>query len=146
MTFAEWGLNGIVCTDAGALTNMVTQHKYYKTYDEAAAGAIRAGINQFLDRYEEPVREALKNHLVTEAEIDEDLKGVFRVMIRLGLLDPPAMVPYTSIKGKEDPWKTEKHKQTARLVTLKSIVLLKNDPLQGGERLLPLDKNKLKSI
>jgi beta-glucosidase len=146
MTFAEWGLDGIVCTDAGGLSNMVTQHKYYKTYDEAAAGAIHAGINQFLDRYKEPVTDALKNHLITEADLDENLKGVFRVMIRLGLLDPPEMVPYSAIKGKEDPWTTAKHKAVARLVTQESIVLLKNDPLKNNERLLPLDKSKLKSI
>jgi beta-glucosidase len=156
MTFAQWGLDGIVCTDAGALTNLVTQHKYYKTYDEAAAGAIHAGINQFLDRYKEPVADALKNHLITEADLDENLKGVFRVMIRLGLLDPPEMVPYSAIKGKEDPWTTTKHKAAARLVTQESIVLLKNDLLKNGplrsgvpksnERLLPLDKSKLKSI
>lgn len=151
MTFAEWGLDGIVCTDAGGLTNLVTLHKYSKTYDEAAAAAIHAGINQFLDRYEEPVSVALKNHRITEADLDENLKGVFRVMIRLGLLDPPSMVPYSTIKGKEDPWTTTKHKEMARLVTQESTVLLKNEPLKNAalnsnQPLLPLDKSKLKSI
>jgi beta-glucosidase len=63
-------------------------------------------------------------------------------MIRLGLLDPPARVPYSSI-GKEsvEPWTTEKHKALALLVTQKSIVLLKN-----SANLLPLDKKSLKSI
>jgi len=146
MTMKEWGLDGIICTDAGALTNMVTQHKRYKTLDEAAAEAIHAGINQFLDQYKEPVNEALKNHRITEAEIDEDLKGVFRVMILLGVLDPPSMVRYASIgrnpaSGNDEPWTLEKHKTLARLVTQKSIVLLKND-----HQLLPLNKSALKSI
>ncbi len=143
MTMKEWGLDGIICTDAGALTNMVTQHKRYKTLDEAAASAIRAGINQFLDQYKGPVNDALKNHLITETEIDEDLKGVFRVMIRLGLLDPPSQVPYSAIgrDAANDPWTFEKHKALARLVTQKSIVLLKND-----RQLLPLNKTALKSI
>jgi len=141
MTFKDWGFDGIICTDSGALTNMVTEHKYYKSLDQAATGAIHAGINQFLDRYREPVGDALKHKLVTEAEINEDLRGVFRVMIRLGLLDPPEMVPYTSIKGGEEPWKTEKHKAAARFVTQKSIVLLKNEG-----HLLPLKKDALKSI
>jgi beta-glucosidase len=56
------------------------------------------------------------------------------------------MVPYSAIKGKEDPWTTAKHKAVARLVTQESIVLLKNDPLKSNERLLPLNKNELKSI
>jgi beta-glucosidase len=145
MTFREWGFDGIVCTDAGALTNMVTQHHYYKTLDEAAAGAIHAGVNQFLDRYVGPVDEALKNKLVTEADIDEDLRGVYRVMIRLGLLDPPGMVPYAKIGADEAggalPWNSAAHKAAARLVTDESIVLLKNE-----NHLLPLDKNSLKSV
>jgi beta-glucosidase len=57
----------------------------------------KAGIGQFLDRYADAVRGALKRGLLTESEIDNALKGNFRVMIRLGLLDPPAMVPYSSI-------------------------------------------------
>lgn len=63
-------------------------------------------------------------------------------MIRLGLLDPPARVPYASI-GQEsiDPWATEKHKALALLATQKSIVLLKN-----SANLLPLDKKLFKSI
>jgi len=98
MTMKEWGLDGIICTDAGALTNMVTQHKRYKTLDEAAAEAIHAGINQFLDQYKEPVNEALKNHRITEAEIDEDLKGVFRVMIRLDCSTHP---PWSGMQASE---------------------------------------------
>jgi beta-glucosidase len=141
MTFKDWGFDGIICTDAGALTNMVTEHKYYKSLDEGVAGAIHAGINQFLDRYRDPVEQALRNKMVTEAELDEDLRGVYRVMIRLGLLDPPAEVPYAAIKGTEDPWKKEQHKAVARRVTQESIVLLKNE-----NYLLPLRKDTLKSI
>ena len=51
MTMHDWGFDGIICTDAGALTNMVTQHKYFPDIDLATAGAIHAGINQFLDNY-----------------------------------------------------------------------------------------------
>ena len=60
MTMHEWGFNGIICTDAGALTNMVTQHKYYPDIAQATAGAIHAGINQFLDRYQDGLHDAIK--------------------------------------------------------------------------------------
>jgi beta-glucosidase len=53
MVRKQWSFDGIICTDAGALTFTVTQHHYYKSEDEAAAGAIHAGINQFLDKYKE---------------------------------------------------------------------------------------------
>ena len=142
ITREQWGQDGIICTDAGAMRNLATSHKYYPDFETAAAESVKAGIGQFLDDYREPLRAALKRGLLTEADIDRALRGNFRVMIRLGLLDPPSRVPYSSI-GKEpiDPWATEKHKALALLATQKSIVLLKN-----SANLLPLDKKSLKSI
>ena len=142
VTREQWGQDGIICTDAGAMRNLVTAHKYYPDVETAAAESVKAGIGQFLDDYREPVRGALKKGLLTETDIDRALRGNFRVMIRLGLLDPPARVPYSSI-GQEavDPWLTDKHKALALMAAQKSIVLLKN-----SANLLPLDKKSLKSI
>ena len=142
ITRDQWGQDGIICTDAGAMKNLVTAHKHSPDFETAAAESVKAGIGQFLDDYRQPVRDALKKGLLTEADIDRALRGNFRVMIRLGLLDPPSRVPYSTI-GKEsmDPWATEKHKALALLATQKSIVLLKN-----SANLLPLDKKSLKSI
>jgi beta-glucosidase len=142
ITREQWGQDGIICTDAGAMRNLVTAHRYYPDFETAAAESVKAGIGQFLDNYRDAVRGALKRGLLTEADIDRALRGNFRVMIRLGLLDPPARVPYASI-GQEtiDPWLTDKHKALALLATQKSIVLLKN-----SANLLPLDKKSLQSI
>ncbi|MGD0573515.1 MAG: glycoside hydrolase family 3 C-terminal domain-containing protein [Sedimentisphaerales bacterium] len=143
ITVKEWGQDGIICTDAGAYKNLVTRHRYYLEMDMAAAACIKAGINQFLDRYRDGVNDALKNKLLAEADIDNVIKGNYRVIIRLGLLDPPDNNPYAKIgrTDAQDPWLTDKHKQFARLITQKSIVLLKNT-----NNLLPLDKDKLKSV
>ncbi|HEX6728779.1 MAG TPA: glycoside hydrolase family 3 C-terminal domain-containing protein [Pyrinomonadaceae bacterium] len=142
VTREQWGQDGIICTDAGAMRNLVTAHKFSPDFANAAAATVKAGIGQFLDDYREAVRGALKRGLLTEADIDRALRGNFRVMIRLGLLDPTSRVPYAKI-GQEpnDPWLTEKHKALALLATQKSIVLLKNN-----SNLLPLDKKALKSI
>lgn len=141
VTVNEWGENGIICTDGGAYRMLVSAHHYYPTLAEAAAGCIKAGINQFLDTYKPGTMEALDKKLITEADIDKVLRGVFRVMIKLGQLDPPAQVPYSNIGSGPEPWLSQKNRDFARLITQKSIVLLKND-----KGLLPLDKNKLKSI
>ncbi len=143
ITVDEWGQDGIICTDAGALTMLVTEHHYYPDHEMAAAASIKAGINQFLDRYREGTLGALASGLLTEADIDASLRGVFRVMIRLGLLDPPEQVPYSTIgQGDEpEPWLSERHRALARLVTQRSIVLLKN-----AGRLLPLDRQRIRSI
>jgi beta-glucosidase len=137
----EWGQNGIICTDGGALGLLWKAHKYYPDSAWGAAAGIKAGINQFLDRQVDPVKNALANGLLKESEIDESLRGVFRVMIKLGLLDPSSMVPYASIKDGEEPWLTEKNKNFVREVTEKSMVLLKNE-----NNFLPLDKSKIKSL
>jgi beta-glucosidase len=141
MTVAEWSENGIICTDGGALTQLVTKHRAFPSLDEAAAAAVHAGINQFLDRHQQPIRDALQRHLMSETAIDGALRGVYRVMIRLGLLDPPGSVPYSAIAGDAEPWKSEEHRAAARWATRKSIVLLKN-----SRAMLPLDRGHLESV
>src|SRR5204863_6681065 len=87
----EWGQDGIICTDAGAMRNLVTSQKYFADFEQAAAASVKAGIGQFLDRYNDAVRGALQRGLLTEGDIDKALVGNFRVMIKLGLWDPPAL-------------------------------------------------------
>jgi beta-glucosidase len=142
VTVAEWGQDGIICTDGGAFRLLVSAHRFYPDLYQAAAAAVRAGITQFLDDYRDSVRGALERGLLSEAEVDKAIRGNFRVMIRLGLLDPPAMVPYSTIgQSGAEPWQSEEHRAAVRRVTQKSIVLLKND---GA--LLPLDASAVKSI
>ncbi len=141
VAIGEWGVDGIVCTDGGALGLLVSEHHYYANNKAASAACIKAGITQFLDDlYTNGVMEALEDNLLTMAEIDQALRPNLRIMLRLGLFDPPERVPYTRITT-EPPWTTEPHQSLARRVTQKSIVLLKNE----GEQ-LPLDANQLKRI
>jgi len=144
ITAKEWGQDGIICTDGGAFALLINAHKYFPDAEKAATGCIKAGINQFLDRvYPAGIKAALAAKDITEADLDSVLKGNFRVMIKLGLLDPPEMVPYNNIgiTDATDPWLTKENQQAAREVTQKTIVLLKN-----SKNLLPLDKGKIKSI
>ena len=141
----DWGFDGILCTDAGALTNLVTRHHAFPDLATAAAAAIHAGINQFLDNYEQPVRDALARKLITEADLDRNLRGVYRVMLRLGLLDPAEDSPYSHIGENDqaagDPWDQAAARKLAREVTDESIVLLKNE-----RKTLPLDAARTRSI
>ncbi|WP_348823731.1 glycoside hydrolase family 3 C-terminal domain-containing protein [Flavobacterium aestuarii] len=140
----EWGQNGIICTDGGAFRLLLSDHKYYPDQYLGAAAAVKAGINQFLDDYEEAVNGAVAKGYLTEKDIDKEIRGNFRVMIKLGMLDASDENPYAKI-GKEqdtiDPWKTEAHKKIALETTQKSIVLLKND-----SKFLPLKKDKIKTL
>ena len=83
ITVKEWGQNGIICTDGRALGLLWKEHKYYP--DSAwAAAAVKAGINQLLDRHTNPIKKALSDGLLKESDIDEVIRGDFRVMIKLG--------------------------------------------------------------
>lgn len=144
ITQKEWGQNGIICTDGGAFTLLLSDHKYYADKYLGAAAAIKAGINQFLDEYTEAVYGALSRGYLKEKEIDAVIRGNYRVMIQLGMLDASEENPYAKIgteKDTIDPWKTEVHKKIALEAAQKSIVLLKND-----SQFLPLQRDKLKTI
>jgi beta-glucosidase len=141
----DWGFDGIICTDAGALTNMVKAHHTNTKPEDAVAAAVHAGINQFLDVYKPSLRVAMQQNLVTEADLDRNLRGVFRVMIKLGMLDGTAAVPLSHIgfddSTRGDPWMWEENRALARKMTDESIVLLKNQ-----DKLLPLSRGAIKSI
>jgi beta-glucosidase len=143
VTVNEWGNNGIICTDGGAMALLYTAHKYFPTLAETAAACVKSGIGQFLDNYKPAVKEALVKGLLKEQDIDAVLPGNFRVALKLGLLDAGRDNPYSQIGVRDtiDPWTKPDVKQFVREVTAKSIVLLKN-----SRGLLPLDLKKIKSI
>ncbi|MDR0864873.1 MAG: glycoside hydrolase family 3 C-terminal domain-containing protein [Candidatus Symbiothrix sp.] len=144
ITRKEWGNNGIICTDGGALNLLITAHKAYPTHTEGAAAVVKAGVGQFLDTYKPYIYEALEKGLLTENDIDAVLRGNFFVALKLGLLDPDqSRLPYATI-GVTDtiaPWTMKETQDFVRLVTAKSVVLLKNE-----KNLLPVDKHKIKKI
>jgi beta-glucosidase len=136
----QWGVD-VLSSDGGAVKLLVTDHKRYATQEEAVVACLKAGINQFLDRYADETKAALKDGSITEKEIDELLARKFRIEVKLGLLDPPSMVPYTTIKDSPEPWNTDKDKSVSRKLALESVVLLKN-----SNSFLPLKKDSIKSI
>ena len=143
VTIKEWGVDGCISTDGSAVSaGMVGHgHNWYPTMEAACAGCTKAGINQYLDgTYSTALPQAITDNLITAADRDSVLKGVIRTQMRLGVFDPPSMVPYASV-GTSDPAQSAAHKAAALLVTEKSIVLMKNTG-----NLLPLDKTTLKSI
>lgn len=140
----QWGNNGIICTDGGALKLLVSAHHAYPNLKEGAAAVVKASVGQFLDQYKPYIEDALKEGLVTEKDIDEAIKGNLYVALKLGLLDgKDSKNPYNNI-GQDTtqtaPFETPEARQLAREITAKSIVLLKNNGL------LPLDLSKTKKI
>ena len=136
----KWGVD-VVSSDGGAVTLLVDPRHVFPNQQAAVVACIKAGINQFLDVYKDEAKAALKDGSLKVADLDEALRRKFRIAIKLGLLDPPEMVPYSKIKGGPEPWNNDKHRDISRQIALESVVLLKND-----KNLLPLNKNDIKSI
>jgi beta-glucosidase len=136
----QWGVD-VISSDGGAVKLLVNPRHLFPDQKAAVVACLKAGLNQFLDAYKDETKAALKDGEITEAEIDALLRPKFDISIRLGLLDPPEMVPYTKIKDSPEPWNTEKDREVSRQMALESVVLLKNE-----NNFLPLDKSKLKSI
>jgi beta-glucosidase len=139
----KWGVD-VISSDGGAITLLVSPRHLFADQEDAVVASFKAGINQYLDVYRDQMIEALKDGRITEAEIDDALRRKFRIEIKLGLLDPPDMVPYTKIRqtGNEPaPWNTDRDRAVSQKVALESVVLLKNQ-----DSLLPLNKSKIKSI
>lgn len=136
----QWGVD-VLSSDGGAVKLLVDPRKQFPDQKAAVVACLKAGINQFLDTYQDEMKSALKDGSITEKEVDELLRPKFRVTIRLGLLDPPDMVPYSKIKDSPEPWNTDKDRDISKKIALESVVLLKN-----ANSFLPLSKDGLKSI
>ncbi|HWT66126.1 MAG TPA: glycoside hydrolase family 3 C-terminal domain-containing protein [Terracidiphilus sp.] len=136
----KWGVD-VLSSDGQAVGLLVTPRKLFPDQKAAVVACVKNGINQILDKYSDEVKAALKDGELTEADLDRVLRPKFRIAIRLGLLDPQEMVPYSKIKDGPEPWGTDKHRAISKQMALESVVLLKND---GA--LLPLDHGKVKSI
>ena len=140
----KWNFQGYVVSDCAAVINIFRDHHFTKTQPEASALAIQRGMdNECLnyadikdDRDYKPYLDAYKQGFLKENEIDTALVRLFTARIKLGMFDPPEMVPYFKIDDKE--LDSPEHRELARRLANESIVLLKNDGT------LPLKKNGTK--
>ena len=141
VVIGEWGFDGMICTDANAMQAAYQSYKYFSSLEDAAAGVVKAGTPVMLSGNAAAMSSAYADGKLTKADMDAALAGNFRMRFRLGEFDPAAQMPFSTVDGNSTPWTSDAAKALARLVTQKSIVLLKNDG-----NLLPLDKATVKSL
>ncbi|MGA3284994.1 MAG: glycoside hydrolase family 3 C-terminal domain-containing protein [Verrucomicrobiota bacterium] len=134
----QWGFDGHVVSDCGAIYDIFGNHRFAATPEEAAALAVKAGDDLCCGTDYNSLVRAVKQGLISEAEIDTALSRVLKARFELGLFDPPSLVPYAQIPYSEN--NSPEHEALALQVARESMVLLKNDSL------LPLDRAKIKRI
>jgi beta-glucosidase len=136
----DWGFSGYVVSDCGAMRDIHVGHRYAKTLPEAAAVAFKTGTDNIcayppLNVAEErqAILDSIKQGLLPESDADTALRRLFTARFRLGLFDPPAMVPYSKITPAQN--NTEANRQVNLKAAREAIVLLKNQ-----DNFLPLKK------
>ena len=132
----KWGFKGYIVSDCWAVRDFYekTAHHVVNTREEAAAMAVKAGTDLNCGDSYPALVNAVKQGLITEAEINISVKRLILARMKLGQFDADKDVKYTQI-----PYSvvdSKEHQQLALDAARKSIVLLKND-----NNLLPLSKN-----
>jgi beta-glucosidase len=130
-----WKFNGYVVSDCGAITDIYRGHGFLPTLSQAAALSLKKGTdNDCAMSQDVPAYlEAMQKDLITQKEVDVNLRRLFQARFQMGLFDPPEMVKYAQIPAGEAD--SEAHRQLALKISRESMVLLKNDgvlPLQAS--------------
>src|SRR5581483_1687523 len=118
----------LVCSDAGAPSNLVDSEHYFDTHAEATAAALLAGVDSFTDHGTDSskitarVSGALERVLLTESDSDTAVRRRLSVRFRLGEFDP-RHDPHAGT-GEFD---TPAHRALAQEAAEQAVVLLKND-------------------
>ncbi|NEB09631.1 carbohydrate-binding protein [Streptomyces coelicoflavus] len=122
----------LVCSDAGAPSNLVDSEHYFDTHEEATAAALRAGVDSFTDHGTDSstivarVRGALERGLLTEADVDAAVRRQLSVRFRLGEFDAEHD-PYAVTADTEGDFDSPDHRALALEAAEQAVVLLKND-------------------
>jgi len=139
-----WKFNGYVVSDCDAIVDIYEGHHFVKSQAEAAAASLKKGMdNECADFFTiakdthdyQPYVDAVKQGLLTEADLDVALKRLFTARMRLGMFDPLEKVPYAQTPESEID--SAPHRALALKTARESMVLLKNDgvlPLSESAR------------
>jgi len=150
----EWGFKGFTISDCNGIGDLINKHYITDKPEVAAKLALEAGLDVELPLvdveaqvvvpklkihkvYGNPLLKAIKEGLLREEVLNEAVRRVLRVKFLTGLFDNP----YVDPERAEKVCGSREHVKLALEAAHKAIVLLKNE-----NNILPLDKNKIKSI
>jgi beta-glucosidase len=128
----EWGFDGFVVSDWGAVGELINHS--IGDGPTVARRALEAGVDMDMEGnlYGSVIAEQVRSGKIPESVVDEAVRRILRVKFALGLFDHP----YTTAGPAYDA--TPERRAAARKVADETLVLLKNDPVEGIGTLLPL--------
>jgi beta-glucosidase len=130
----DWQFKGYIVSDCAAITDVAVGHKFAIDMAHAAAASVKAGTDLSCGKEFSSLVDAVHQGLIGEDTINAAIKRLFTARFRLGMFDPPAQVPYSTIPFSEND--SQAHAALALQAARSSMVLLKND----GDT-LPLKKS-----
>ena len=139
-----WGFQGYVVSDCGAVEDIFNGHRFRPTQAQASAISLERGMDNECFGFApgengsdyRPYVEAVQQGYLPVGAIDTALVRLFTARIRLGMFDPPSMVPYDHIPQSE--LDSPAHRALALRLANESMVLLKNNgvlPLKSVKRI-----------
>jgi beta-glucosidase len=136
----QWKFSGIVVSDANAVRSL-QNHGFAKDASEAAMIAFRASLNMEMavgfTAYSKGLKPALEQGEINQREIDEAVRPILEMKIRLGLFEHP----YVDANRSKEVLANPEHRTAARIAAERSAVLLRNE-----NGLLPLGKAAYKKV
>jgi beta-glucosidase len=133
----QWGFKGFVVSDWGSIWEM-TRHGNVANNKEAALAAILAGNDMDMESraYRDHLLQLVKEQKVSVAVVEDAVRRILFKKFEMGLFEDP--YKFMNAQRQQQAWNNPEHKKATLQMAERSIVLLKNDTLQG-KPLLPLD-------
>jgi len=135
----EWGFDGLVVSDYFGINELMARHHVAENPAAAAKRALEAGVDMELPQIQcnDTLLQQIKDGLVSEATLDKAVARILKVKFLLGLFEDPYVSPDEAERVSE----TKESSLLALRAAREAITLLKNE-----NNLLPLDRNKIRSI
>jgi beta-glucosidase len=135
----EWGFKGFVVTDYTSINEMV-RFGVVKDLEGSAQLALSAGVDMDMQGgvYNAYVKNLIEKGELTEAQVNTAARRILEMKWKLGLFHDPYL--YLDEKREKETVRSEALRTHSRLAARESIVLLKNEPV-NGKPLLPLSKD-----
>ena len=132
----KWNFKGLVVTDCGAIGDFFNarQHGTHKDAASASADAVLSGSDIECGTSYRSLTQAIEQGLITEADIDVNVKRILKARFELGMFDAPESLPWANL-GLEQLSSPE-HTALASKAAHEAVVMLKNK-----DNILPLRKD-----